>query len=411
MMVQEPKRTFTARQQRRLPLYVAWFSIMGALCSVAGAASIGATPAGASSAVLSIHVKGAQFFDAAGELVHLRGASVADLGQFEKNADAWPNFGLGGEPDFASMAAWHMNVVRFPLNEANWLRYKCDGIQPDPRNNSQTALKHAVAAANAAGLYVILDLHWAAPGVTLCPTGQGPYADMDHSVAFWTSVAAAFKDNPAVMFELFNEPFGDNVYANWSGQDGVLLRDGGSDSDFLQQNPATGSLVHFSINWQVAGFNQLIAAIRATGASNVILASPIGFAGEIQLWEKFRPSDPAGQLAVAWHVYGNHKIGAAQQVLDDGWPIVITETNGKLTAPGGGGIDNQVFNWADAHDVGYLWWGWTPYSPTDDLDIKSSCHESGSFRLTSGSCATPTPVGSLFRTGLACAATGAQNCW
>ena len=31
--------------------------------------------------------------------------------------------------------------------------------------------------------------------------------DMDHSPAFWTSVATAFKSNPAVVFDLFNEPF------------------------------------------------------------------------------------------------------------------------------------------------------------------------------------------------------------
>jgi len=33
-------------------------------------------------------------------------------------------------------------------------------------------------------------------------------ADDDHSAAFWESVAAAFLDNPNVLFDVFNEPFG-----------------------------------------------------------------------------------------------------------------------------------------------------------------------------------------------------------
>jgi endoglucanase len=224
-------------------------------------------------------------------------------------------------------------------------------------------------------------------------------------------VASAFKGNPAVMFELFNEPFGDNVYANWSGKDAVVLRDGGAFSPFIQHDSTTGKLNTFSITWQVAGLNQLISAIRSADATNVILASPIGWAGQIELWEQFKPTDPAGQLAVAWHVYGNHNVAAAQQVLNHGWPIVVTETNGKLTAKGGGGIDNLLFNWADEQNVGYLWWGWTPYSATDDLDVRASCSASSAFQLTATDCATLTPVGASYKAGLACAATGAEDCW
>jgi hypothetical protein len=49
------------------------------------------------------------------------------------------------------------------------------------------------------------------------------------------------------------------------------------------------------ITWQVAGANQLISAIRSTGATNVIFASPIGWAGQIELWEQFKPTDRAGR--------------------------------------------------------------------------------------------------------------------
>jgi aryl-phospho-beta-D-glucosidase BglC (GH1 family) len=389
-----------------------WVATSNPAPSLTGACPSGSATPQAAIAGFGVKVSGNKIVSTKdGSVVHLRGANVSGLEEFQTGANAWPNYGMGGEPDFASMAAWNMNVVRFPLNEANWSRYVCAGIQPDPNNTYQATVEQAVADANAAGLYVILDLHWAAPGTSVCPTGQGSFADADHSVAFWSSVAAAFKGNPAVIFELFNEPFGDNVWNNFTGSDGTLLRDGGSMGEFLQQNTNTGALDTLGITWNVAGFNELISTIRATGATNVVLAAPIGWAGEIEMWEQFKPTDSAGQLAVAWHVYGNHNMTAAQQVLNSGYPIVVTETNGMLGGKGSNNIDNQLFDWADAQDVGYLWWGWTPYSPTDDLDVQASCSASGAFHLTASNCGTPTAVGSQYKSGLVCAVSGAQNCW
>jgi endoglucanase len=37
-----------------------------------------------------------------------------------------------------------------------------------------------------------------------------PMPDMDHSVTFWQDVANTFKNNTAVIFDLFNEPYPDS---------------------------------------------------------------------------------------------------------------------------------------------------------------------------------------------------------
>src|SRR5439155_1650312 len=59
------------------------------------------------------------------------------------------------------------------------------------------------------GLAVILDLHWSGPdGVPA--EGQRAMAD-ERSVAFWASVASRFRTDPAVMFDVFNEP-----YSRWN---------------------------------------------------------------------------------------------------------------------------------------------------------------------------------------------------
>lgn len=296
----------------------------------------------------------------------------------------WPSFASAGTSFWSQVKNWGgsgINTVRLPLNEASWLNYTCvdpgsgasgsfytsngkGGYTPDPNNQYKATVEKAVADATAAGLYVILDLHWGAPnnanGDAVCPIGQPAYADSDHAITFWQQVADAFKGNPAVMFELFNEPFGSNVYGKWvqgassPGSDAITLRDGGSYYPFLIQDNKNGSIETYNFTWQVAGMQDLVNAIRGTGAQNVILSSPIGWAGEIETWLATKPTDPQGQLAVAWHVYGYNKGQSyPSAVLAAGYPIVITETYG-LGAIGG-------YSWAASQHIGYLWWGWNDW--------------------------------------------------
>jgi hypothetical protein len=126
----------------------------------------------------------------------------------------WSSSGFNGRPDFTKLAAWKLNVVRLPVNEDSWLGNSVTGMAGNVITLNGPAYQAEVAAtvkaANAAGLYVILDLHWSAPA-NFIGNVQNPMADADNSVAFWTSVANAFMNNPAVIFELFNEPYFDPV--------------------------------------------------------------------------------------------------------------------------------------------------------------------------------------------------------
>jgi hypothetical protein len=300
----------------------------------------------------------------------------------------WAAFVNAGSAFWSKVRNWNgsgVNAVRLPLNEASWLNYTCydDGagsshsfytpigggaFQPDPKDAYQATVKKAVADATAAGLYVILDLHWGSPnnavGQPLCPIGQPAYADADHSLAFWKSVADTFKNNPAVMFELFNEPFGSNVYTNWvhqsgssysAGPDAIMLRDGGANHPFLEQNNSNGVVQTTNLTWHVAGMQEMVDTIRGEGAANVILSAPIGWAGEIETWLSSKPSDPIGQLGMAWHVYGYKKGQTpAMSVLAAGYPVVITETYGLGTIGG--------YGWAASHGIGYTWWGWNDWA-------------------------------------------------
>src|SRR5206468_2067885 len=102
---------------------------------------------------------------------------------------------------------WKANVVRLPLNETCWLGI--NGVAPAYSGaNYRRAIADYVALLNRAGLVVILDLHWTAD--TGKALGQAPMPNRDHTPEFWRQVAAAYKGNDRVIFDLFNEPFPDS---------------------------------------------------------------------------------------------------------------------------------------------------------------------------------------------------------
>jgi hypothetical protein len=364
-------------------------------CSSAPAAATTPTTAPSSTAAptgdFGIQVKGNRFVSAKdGSTVLLIGSNISGLEGGIKSM--WAPFANAGAAFWSQVKNWHgsgINTVRLPLNEASWLNYTCydsgtgtsagrytpaagGGYTPDPNNAYQATVKKAVADATAAGLYVILDLHWGSPnnaaGQPLCPIGQPGYADADHSISFWKQVADTFKANPAVLFELFNEPFGDNVYSDsvtgshQPGPDAFTWRDGGAFYPYAEQNNSGGSpVVTHNFTWQVAGAQTLINTIRGEGATNVILTSPMWWAGQIEVWLASKPSDPLNQMGVAWHVYGfNNGTASPLAVLAAGYPILITETYGFDAALDGGKNANG-YTWAAANGIGYLWWGWNDW--------------------------------------------------
>ena len=334
-----------------------------------------------------------------GSTIQIVGSNISGLenGGYRSNWTPYQNAGTSFWTAILNFQGSGLNTVRLPLNEASWLNYTCydsgsgasgdlyatasgGGYTPDPASIYQAAVKKAVADATASGLYVILDLHWGAPnntsGQPLCPIGQPGYADADHSVTFWKQLADAFKGNPAVIFELFNEPFGTNTYANWVIQNGSTyspgpeareLSTGGSFTPFdAQDNPNNNSMYTVNMSWNVASMVTMLTTIRGEGATNVVLASPIGFAGEIETWlGTYTGSgnpDPLGQFGVAWHLYGYAK-GTAPPlaVLAAGYPIIVTETYGFDAALDGGKNANG-YTWAASNKIGYLWWGWNDWN-------------------------------------------------
>lgn len=245
--------------------------------------------------------------------------------------------GPSDQTSVSAMVSWHINAVRVPLNEDCWLAI--NGVNAAYAGaNYQNAIVNFVNLLNANGLVAILDLHWNAPG-TQSATGQEPMADADHSPAFWTSVATAFKGNNSVMFDLYNEPYSIS-WACWVN--------GGTAS-------ACGT------SYDVAGMNTLIAAVRSTGASNVVLAGGLAYANDLSQWLQNKPSDAAGNLVASWHVYDFNTCDATScydstaGTVAASVPVVAGEIGENDCLHG---FIDPLMAWLDAHDSGYLGWAW-----------------------------------------------------
>jgi endoglucanase len=361
--------------------------------------SSGSATHASSSTAFGIQVAGNKFVSTqTGNVVQLLGSSLSGLEQgatsLQNGVETYVSATDGG---FKAMASWNMNVVRIPLNEDTWLGIHNCTNDGGSSATLQSNVKQIVANANAAGLYVILDLHWTAPNSFGCPVGQGSMPDADNTVAFWTSVATMFKGNNAVIFEMFNEPFATNNYGNWvasltaaiSGQTAsdlnILINGGTYYNGYMYQcnnrcSLTKGQEYTASGTFQATGYQQIINAIRATGSTNVLLMNPIGWAGQIQTWLTARPTDPAGQLAVGWHEDGSNT-SQASQVLAAGLPIVITEAYT---------MNDATYQWAVQNKVGFSYWAWVDWSGGGLLtNAKTSAPNSLGTALKASYCTQP----------------------
>jgi endoglucanase len=323
-----------------------------------------ARPASPARPAPAVRVAGNRLVDGAGRTIRLIG--VDRSGTEYACAQGWGIFdGPSSPSSVAAMRAWHVDVVRVPLNEDCWL-----GINGVKQGLGGLAYQHAiegyVRTLNAAGLVAILDLHWSAPGSELA-TGQQLMADTSHSVAFWSSVARTFRSNRSVLFDLYNEPH-DISWSCW--RDGCTTAAG----------------------WQTAGMQQLLDAVRSAGATQPVLVAGLSWAGDLGGWLRNAPTDPLHQLVASAHIYNFSACNAAPcwnatvAPVARSVPVVTGEIGENDCASA---FVRRYMEWADRHGVSYLGWTWDTWN----------CRSGPA--LISSYAGTPTPFGAGFKAHLA----------
>ncbi len=299
-------------------------------------------PTASAAAAAGLHAVGNQLHDGAGRPIRLLGINRA--GTEYACIQGWNIF--DGPSDAASVqaiAAWKANAVRVPLNEHCWL-----GVGTDPAYGAaayQRAIRDYVSQLTSHGLVVILDLHWAAPRGQKADRLR-PMPDRDYAPEFWRQVAGTFKDNGAVIFDLFNEPYPDSnrdtpeAWRCW--------RDGGTCA---------------GVSFEAAGMQELVSAVRSTGAANAIMLSGIQYGAGLSRWLEYQPVDPENNLIASWHMYPHSSYANNPRY----WDTYVAQVaqNVPLVAGEIGQTDCgadfllRIMAWLDQHGAGYNAWAWT----------------------------------------------------
>ena len=363
----------------RIHAWHAHAKVLGVLLLAAGAILVpvlaGASPArntGGSAVIAPVqglHVSGNQIVNASGRAVRLIGFN--NSGAEYACEEGW---GIFDTPQttmtraiVAAMATWAgANAVRVAVNEQCWLGRP--GIKTAYAGaNYQRAIERYVSLLNAYGFAVILDLAGTAPGIEMS-ANQEAMPD-SNSAAFWRSAATALGRNNSVVFDLFNEPWPDNnadTAAAWS-----CWRNGGCTQ--TSQNGGVG--------YRAAGMQQLVSAVRGTGARNIVIAEGIQYGEAIDQWLKYRPSDPTGNLIASVHVYSFNGCSSlrcydgAMKMLAARVPVLIGELGPNLTTPYTPALDNHcppadigstvfdstLLSWASKNKVSWMAWSWNPW--------------------------------------------------
>lgn len=233
---------------------------------------------GAWAAPLPLKVYKTEVRNIRGQRVRLLGVNVASL--------EWTSNGEGHILDTVQTAIhdWHANIVRLPLSQDRWF-----GKGPEQKDGGtayRALVKQVVDTGSDLNCYVMLDLHWSDTGVWGKQIGQHVMPD-ENSIAFWKECAAAYKNHPAVLFDLYNEPH-DATWDIWLNGGEVTEKD-------RQRN--------YTSTYQAVGMQKLLDTVRATGAKNVVVAGGLDWAYEMSGFLAGKQlKDPKGNGVI----YANH---------------------------------------------------------------------------------------------------------
>ena len=224
---------------------------------------------------------------------------------------------------------WRSNCVRVPMNEAFW--YGKNPYQKDGGKEYRETIDQIITLAANRGAYVVIDLHR-----FRAPTQE--HAD------FWKDFAALYKDHPAVLFDVFNEPHGIS-WDVWKSGGFVGEKTGTDESAFLsdeEKKKAQG--------FESVGMQGLVDAVRSTGAKNIIIAGGIFWCNDLSgITKGYALEDKTGHgIMYSWHTYNWHT-GWEEKVLATAaeYPIFLGEV--------GADIHKMDFIPAEAQEDPHTW--------------------------------------------------------
>ena len=316
---------------------------------------------------LPLKVVKAQLVNSRNERVRLRGVNAASL--------EWTSDGEKQILDTVRVAIqdWRANIIRLPLSQDRWF-----GKAPEQKDDGKAyreLVQQVVDTCALQGCYIMLDLHWSDAGEWGKNIGQCVMPDQK-SLLFWKDLAAVYKNHPAVLFDLYNEPHD----VTWD----IWLKGG----KVTERNRRTGA----ELTFEAVGMQPLLDAVRASGAANVVVAGGLNWAYDMSgFLDGKQLSDPTGNGVI----YANHTypikgdtVGqwvAKLEATAKKMAIIVSEfgTEAKGPASAGPRAEQWVRDVLIAlhdHDWDWIAWDMHPragprlisdwkYSPTPDFGV------------------------------------------
>ena len=276
----------------------------------------------------------------------------------------WPDEARLKDPtvaaaEFRAMVDWGANVVRIPLYQRFWLRdFSYEGTTYT-KESYRGLIRAVVDRARAAGLAVILDLHNSDRGDDNFPNETfsiQQMADVKHSIPFWEEVAAAYKNEGDVLFQLYTEP----NQISWE-----IWRDGGM---IPAGETVPGSSESSGVAFEAAGMQDLYDAIRGVGANNLVIING-------QHWGYDLSRVPEYAIDGFNIVYATHPYDWPDKQPEAWWDDFgkLSETHPVMIAEFGdyrcnsGGYYTKLLDFADQHGLSWIAWSWWAH-PADQQD-------------------------------------------
>ena len=227
-----------------------------------------------------LRVVGNRLHDQSGREVWLQGVNAGGLETLPADVQVLKSV-------VVAIDEWKANCVRVPMNETFW--FGRSSYQQDGGKQYREIIDQAITLAANRGSYLVIDLHrFRAP--------KQEHAD------FWRDFAARYKDHPAVLFDIFNEPHGIS-WDVWQHGGFVGTRRGTDESGFLKADEKKKNEGFESI-----GMQKLIDAVRSTGAKNVVIAGGLFWCNDLSgIAQGHALEDPLGNgIMYSWHTYNWH---------------------------------------------------------------------------------------------------------
>ncbi len=335
-----------------------------------------------------LHVAGNQLRDAANTPVVLRGVNIISL-EWRPDGD-----NVLQAVDIA-LHDWHANLLRLPVNQDFWFGHDqawTGGESGDGGAAYRELVDQVINVARANNAYVLLDLHWSDMGNWGSSNGQHFLPD-DNSTVFWQDAAPRYANDPAVLFDPYNEPHFASDQP--SDADFALWRDGGWVNE-------TGEFFGW---YHSPGMQGLIDTIRATGANNIVTPEGLNWGSNLTgVLTGYALSDPAGNLMYQSHLYPNKLaddgVASSVEAVARDYPIYVGEWGSGGTPgwdnPGAAQSNRDMLAYLDSHPN----FSWTAWALTPDLG--------GEYNLLTdwNGAATSSDYGALVKDSLAAHADG-----